>query len=76
MTGEEARLRQGIDGTMGDAQDVAHYYVRSANGKWCIVCGMDTAYKKHINVENLLSCGLCYRERGEEVHPHPECRMN
>lgn len=22
----------------------------------------------------LLSCGLCYEENGEEVHPHPECR--
>ncbi|MFE6284379.1 hypothetical protein [Streptomyces sp. NPDC057877] len=21
----------------------------------------------------LLSCGLCYEEHGEEVHPHPEC---
>ncbi|NUS82993.1 MAG: hypothetical protein HOY75_09615 [Streptomyces sp.] len=21
----------------------------------------------------LLSCGLCYEEQGEEVHPHPEC---
>lgn len=21
----------------------------------------------------LLSCGLCYEENGEEVHPHPEC---
>jgi hypothetical protein len=21
----------------------------------------------------LLSCGLCYEESGEEVHPHPEC---
>lgn len=21
----------------------------------------------------LLDCGLCYEERGEEVHPHPEC---
>lgn len=23
----------------------------------------------------LLSCGLCYEENGEEVHPHPECTV-
>ncbi|MFD8820749.1 hypothetical protein ACFV1C_00020 [Streptomyces sp. NPDC059605] len=23
----------------------------------------------------LLSCGLCYEENGEEVHPHPECPL-
>lgn len=23
----------------------------------------------------LLACGLCYEENGEEVHPHPECRL-
>lgn len=22
----------------------------------------------------LLPCGWCYRENGEEVHPHPECK--
>ena len=21
----------------------------------------------------LLSCGFCFEEQGEEVHPHPEC---
>lgn len=26
------------------------------------------------NIEpRLLDCGFCYEERGEEVHPHPEC---
>lgn len=24
-------------------------------------------------VPRLLSCGLCFEENGEEVHPHPEC---
>jgi hypothetical protein len=23
----------------------------------------------------LLSCGLCFEEDGEEVHPHPECPL-
>lgn len=23
----------------------------------------------------LLSCGLCYEENGEEIHPHPECPL-
>lgn len=73
MTGEEARLLQGIDGTMGDAQDIAHYYVRDESNTWCVVCGLATQYKKHINVSNLLPCGYCYRELGEEVHPNPEC---
>ncbi len=22
---------------------------------------------------DLLSCGLCFEENGEECHPHPEC---
>lgn len=26
-----------------------------------------------IDPARLLSCGLCYEEKGEEIHPHPEC---
>lgn len=25
--------------------------------------------------DRLLDCGLCYEEDGEEVHPHPECKL-
>src|SRR5690242_9265620 len=29
----------------------------------------------HAAFPRLLSCGLCYEEDGEEVHPHPECTV-
>jgi hypothetical protein len=31
------------------------------------------AYDTETKYARLLSCGLCFEENGEEVHPHPEC---
>jgi len=41
------RLYLGIDGTMGDAQDVNHPFVRSVYGAWCRVCGLAQSYRRH-----------------------------
>lgn len=45
--GEPDRLFLGIDGTMGDAQDVAHPYIESVIGAWCRVCGLNRIYRRH-----------------------------
>jgi hypothetical protein len=34
---------------------------------------VDAMEEKATNQPRLLSCGLCFEEDGEEVHPHPEC---
>lgn len=46
--GASDRLYLEIDGSMGDAQDVPHPYVRSAHGQYCAVCGLAENYRKHI----------------------------
>jgi hypothetical protein len=38
--------------------------------KTCKACGEDTPQVKE---SRMLSCGRCYSEDGEEVHPHPLC---
>jgi hypothetical protein len=68
--GDAARRAAGIDGTAGDAQDIRHRYVPDPQGG-CLLCGLAETYKQHI--DRPLSCGFCYEEQGEEVHPHPEC---
>jgi hypothetical protein len=46
--GEAERQRLGIDGTAGDAQDVAHPYVPDGpSGSACVVCGLARCYRKH-----------------------------
>jgi len=45
--GISARLCFGIDGTMGDAQDVPHSYIGSAYGRWCRLCGLGLQAKVH-----------------------------
>jgi hypothetical protein len=45
--GQSERLYLGIDGTMGDAQDVDHAYVASVHGPWCVVCGLAQSYRRH-----------------------------
>lgn len=44
--GEALRQEYGIDGTMGDAQDVDHPFHRSTQG-WCVVCGLSPQYRRH-----------------------------
>lgn len=44
--GEALRLRYGIDGTPGDAQDVDHPFHSSADG-WCVVCGLSAQHRRH-----------------------------
>lgn len=44
--GEADRQRLGIDGTMGDAQDVSHPFLPSRTGT-CRVCGMAPSYWRH-----------------------------
>lgn len=41
------RLYLGIDGTMGDAQDVSHPFIASVHGDYCRVCGLARTYRKH-----------------------------
>jgi hypothetical protein len=45
--GETDRRRLGIDGTMGDAQDVDHPFL-AAIGGYCRVCGLSLAHKRHV----------------------------
>ncbi len=47
--GEALRLRYGIDGTAGDAQDVDHPFHPSRSAEsWCVVCGLGEAYRRHL----------------------------
>jgi hypothetical protein len=71
--GDAARRAAGIDGTAGDAQDARHRYIPDGPNPWCLLCGLNKNWTKHI--DRLLDCGLCYEENGEEVHPHPECTI-
>jgi hypothetical protein len=45
--GASERLFLGIDGTMGDAQDVDHHCVESVGGPYCVVCGLSRIYRRH-----------------------------
>lgn len=45
--GAPDRAYLGIDGTMGDAQDVDHPFIASVYGDWCRVCGLNPAYRRH-----------------------------
>jgi hypothetical protein len=46
--GEHARQALGIDGTMGDAQDVPHAYDDDeGNAPYCIVCGLGRLARVH-----------------------------
>jgi hypothetical protein len=46
--GEGLRQQAGIDGTMGDAQDVPHGFVRSALHGGCMLCGGAQAARAHL----------------------------
>lgn len=35
----------------------------------------DMAAECGVELDQLLPCGLCYRENGQEIHPHPECAL-
>lgn len=69
--GEAERRKAGIDGTAGDAQGVRHRAVLEAETGCCVLCGLSHGHKMHI--DRPPSCGFCYEEQGEEIHPHPEC---
>lgn len=45
--GTPDRIGLGIDGTMGDAQDIDHPYLASVHGSWCRVCGLAESYRRH-----------------------------
>lgn len=45
--GEPDRFGFGIDGTMGDAQDVDHPFLGSVHGEHCRVCGLARSYRRH-----------------------------
>ena len=45
--GEPDRLYLGIDGTVGDAQDVDHPFLASVYGDYCRVCGLASSYRRH-----------------------------
>lgn len=45
--GDAVRRVCGIDGTMGDAQDVQHPFVLGDERGSCLVCGMSEQYCKH-----------------------------
>jgi len=45
--GEPARTALGIDGTAGDAQDIAHRYQDDALTGSCLVCGLALAASVH-----------------------------
>lgn len=46
--GAPHRAFLGIDGTMGDAQDVDHPFEASVFGEWCRVCGLARSYRRHV----------------------------
>lgn len=46
--------------------------VTSGCSSWSPVDGC-TCQPSHDPPARLLSCGWCFEEQGEEVHPHPEC---
>jgi hypothetical protein len=47
MEGEADRLHLNIDGTMADAQDQPHPYIKSTYGTWCRVCGLSVNLRNH-----------------------------
>lgn len=59
---EEGRLDRiylGVDGTMGDAQDVNHQFLRSNYGAWCRVCGLTEDYRRHMDAPATLLSHPC-----------------
>jgi hypothetical protein len=46
--GESERQKQGIDGTMGDAQDIQHKFVEASSGQYCILCGLNEVSSRHL----------------------------
>lgn len=46
LAGEVARQRLGIDGTAGDAQDIAHPYTPEGFAH-CVVCGLAASARVH-----------------------------
>ncbi|WNI20354.1 hypothetical protein [Actinacidiphila sp. ITFR-21] len=48
--------------------------VTSACPSWGPVDGC-TCQPAHDRPARLLSCGWCFEEDGQEVHPHPECPL-
>lgn len=48
--GEAARQAAGIDGTAGDAQDVLHRFTLDEPTGACLLCGLDSSYRKHVGV--------------------------
>jgi hypothetical protein len=45
--GDLARTLLGIDGTMGDAQDVPHPFIIGDERGSCLICGLSEQYRKH-----------------------------
>lgn len=45
--GDAARRAAGIDGTAGDAQDIAHAFQRDDETGACLLCGLAKAHRKH-----------------------------
>ena len=54
--GEELRGQAGIDGTMGDAQDVPHQFTASVLHGGCALCGLDPVAPPHIRVQGCSAC--------------------
>lgn len=47
-SGESLRQAHGIDGTMGDAQDVPHPFVEATTDPSCIICGLAEPARAHV----------------------------
>jgi 8-oxo-dGTP pyrophosphatase MutT (NUDIX family) len=67
--GDRQRLAAGIDGTAGDAQDVAHSFGNPKAGSRCVICGLFIDAEVHKNARPLCDC--C-NGTGEHVTGH-EC---
>ncbi len=47
--GELERQKQGIDGTMGDAQDTQHKFVKASRAaQYCVLCGLNEVSSRHL----------------------------
>lgn len=47
VIGEIRRRELGIDGTMGDAQDIPHRFDGAGEFNFCVVCGLSRTYRMH-----------------------------
>lgn len=47
--GDAARRAAGIDGTAGDAQDVSHDFIPDEPSGACLLCGLASGYRKHVD---------------------------